>query len=78
MIRLSEFHGNVSIRSSILTMIIELRYYVVDKKLFHRAILMSGSDLCEWSTVDSIYDTNAREYTKALGRQVCYIVFCSY
>ncbi len=33
---------------------------------------MSGSDLCEWSTVDFIYDTDAKEYTKALGRQVLY------
>ena len=44
--------------------------FIADKKLFHRAIMMSGSDLCEWSTVDHIYDTDAREYTKALGRQV--------
>ncbi len=48
-------------------------FFLVDKKLFHRAILMSGSDLCEWSTVDFIYDTDAKEYTKALGRQVLYI-----
>ena len=45
-------------------------HFIADKKLFHRAIMMSGSDLCEWSTVDHIYDTDAREYTKALGRQV--------
>ena len=42
----------------------------VDRKLFHRAVMMAGSDLCEWSVVKGVYNSNAREYAKDLGRNV--------
>ncbi len=38
--------------------------------MFHKAILMSGSDLCEWATVDTVYNVNALEYAKELGKKV--------
>jgi carboxylesterase type B len=38
--------------------------------LFHQAVLMSGSDLCEWSYVGSIWNANALTYTRDLGRLV--------
>jgi carboxylesterase type B len=38
--------------------------------LFHQAILMSGSDLCEWSTIGSIWNANALTYARDLSRLV--------
>ena len=32
--------------------------------------MMAGSDLCEWAVVKGVYNSNAREYTKDLGRHV--------
>lgn len=48
---------------------------VSGRYLFHQAILMGGSDLCEWSFVDRLdityYDrSNPREFAKDLGRMV--------
>jgi len=40
------------------------------KQLFHQAILMGGSDLCEWSIVDTIWNANAVTYARDLGRLV--------
>ena len=39
-------------------------------QLFHQAILMSGSDLCEWSYVAPIWNANALTYSRDLGRLV--------
>lgn len=39
-------------------------------KLFHQAILMDGSDLCEWSYVGSVWNANPVTYTRDLGRLV--------
>ena len=43
--------------------------------LFHQVILMSGSDLCEWSFVDNLYvshwdRSDPLEFAKDLGRNV--------
>ena len=48
---------------------------VSDKQLFHQAVLMSGSDMCEWSFVDKMYlnpidRSDPLEYARDLGRQV--------
>jgi len=43
---------------------------VTHKQLFHQAILMGGSDLCEWSIVDTIWNANALTYARDLGRLV--------
>jgi len=43
---------------------------VSDKPLFHQAILMGGSDMCEWSIVDTIWNANAVTYARDLGRVV--------
>jgi len=40
------------------------------KQLFHQAVLMGGSDLCEWSIVDTIWNANALTYARDLGRLV--------
>jgi len=40
------------------------------KQLFHQAILMGGSDMCEWSVVDTIWNANALTYARDLGRLV--------
>lgn len=32
--------------------------------------MMAGSDLCEWSVVKPVYNSNAKEYAKDLGRNV--------
>ena len=40
------------------------------RPLFHQVILMSGSDLCDWSVVGPHYFTNPFEYTQELGRKV--------
>jgi hypothetical protein len=42
----------------------------VDKPLFHRVILTSGTDFCEWATIGQIYGGTAYNYARELGRQV--------
>lgn len=44
------------------------------KQLFHQVILMSGSDLCEWSYVAPVWNANALTYARDLGR----VVGCGY
>lgn len=39
-------------------------------RLFHQAILMDGSDLCEWSYVGSVWNANPVTYTRDLSRLV--------
>ncbi|KAK2159032.1 hypothetical protein LSH36_160g05071 [Paralvinella palmiformis] len=40
---------------------------VVGKPLFHQAIMMSGSDLCEWATIEDVWNANAATYARDLG-----------
>lgn len=39
-------------------------------QLFHQAVLMDGSDLCEWSYVGSVWNANPVTYTRDLSRLV--------
>lgn len=38
--------------------------------LFHQAILMSGSDMCEWAYVGDVWNANAVTYTRDLSKLV--------
>lgn len=55
---------------SLVASVFVYEYSVSRKPLFHQAILMGGSDLCEWSIVDTIWNANAVTYARDLGRLV--------
>ena len=45
-------------------------FHYLGKPLFHRVILTSGTDYCEWSFIGETYGATAYNYARELGRQV--------
>ncbi|ELU08011.1 hypothetical protein CAPTEDRAFT_93848 [Capitella teleta] len=62
--------GSGSGAAMVSLMLVSPHAWYNNKQLFHQAILMSGSDLCEWSTVDTVWNADAMTYSRDLGRQV--------